>query len=128
MSKPLKYMKPENLHQLTVDRLHRVYRLAKALGYSEENAKALAVGALERKNQGGWTDYMRKVVCIKLATACLGKHLGLTYDRIMEVREPRPFAKAMDEDGGWSGKTELEGTDPQTQVKPNDFLYREYGF
>ena len=89
MSKLLRMMDPKNLHQKTIDSLAAVYELAESLGYSQEHAKALAIGALERKNQAGWGDYINKIRCIKQKTAKLGSHLGFTYDRIMDVRSPK---------------------------------------
>ena len=89
MSKKLSERKKTS--QLNQDRLDAVYRLARACGCDTEQAKAHAVGAVERICQGGEMDYRNKIRAIRKGTAKPGVQTAQTYDRLMTGYEPQPL-------------------------------------
>jgi hypothetical protein len=75
------------LSPLNLDRLVAVENVALHFGYPYHAAKALAMGALERRHQGGHIDYLNKIRSIKKRTARVGKYASLrirAFDRLLK--------------------------------------------
>ena len=98
-----------------VERLKKVFKLAKALGYTLEGAKYHAVRAVERYRQGGWADFTNKCYALKRGTAKVGKHFKESveaYDRLIAAK-PVPDQK-------WLGGSTLLKTLRRLEAKRLD--------
>jgi len=95
-----------------VERLKKVFKLAKALGYSVEDAKYHAIRAVERYRQGGWADFTNKVYALKRGTAKVGKYFEESveaYDRLITTKPVTDFT--------WVGCEQLKVEDVSLDPK-----------
>jgi len=111
-----------------VERLKKVFKLAKALGYTLEEAKYHAVRAVERYRQGGPADFANKCYALKRRTAVVGKHFDEcveAYDRLVAAKPvPNPVWLGCQEYRAESLKLEAKRLDPKVPApKENEDRY-----
>ena len=120
------------LSQMSLDRMVAVKKLAEAFGYTEAEAKCLALGAIDRLRQGGRSQYYQKLRRIRRKTAEVGNHWPAAYDRLVNgrvIREVYEGRYQHSEHRNWDqvGRREVRLLNPKVRIALYWKSLKKYG-